>query len=102
MQSSMLFRCPPITGLQSTATRGRQREDGNESYSSPMWAERGGLGGDVAIRPRLIDEAWENSIDSDLDFCSSGDEVLFTVELQTDEHVSDVSWELHKVITPTT
>lgn len=67
-----------------------------------MWAERGGLGGDVAIRPRLIDEAWENSIDSDLDFCSSGDEVLFTVELQTDEHVSDVSWELHKVITPTT
>ncbi|KAL3815402.1 hypothetical protein ACHAXA_011520 [Cyclostephanos tholiformis] len=44
----------------------------------------------------------DGPLEFDLDSCSPGDEMLLTMELQTDKHGSDVSWEIRKVITTTT
>jgi hypothetical protein len=92
----------------STPTNDRPPVDGSEVpladvvdpedlLSEEVWKEV-----EQSVGPAIVDGMWKSSIEFDLDFCSSGDEVLFTVELQTDEHGGDVSWELRKVITSTT
>ena len=40
--------------------------------------------------------------DQIIDSCTPGEEVLLTLELQTDEHGGDVTWELREVVSSTT
>lgn len=59
-------------------------------------------GKQTTFDPALANGPWENTIEFDFNYCNpSNDEVLLTLELQTDKHGEDVSWEFREVITPT-